>query len=144
MEEESTASATTATITAVAEPATDEAQQVPVKEDSLIDFEQFLKVKLRVGQILAAEKIAKSNKLMKLSVDVGEDSGPRQIVAGIAKHYEAENLIGRKVAVVVNLKPAKLMGHESHGMLLAASDDLTGLLQLVTPGSDIPPGGRIS
>lgn len=139
MEETSTAEPVAPT-----EPQEVEKPQEAEKTEELIDFEQFLKVKLRVGQILASEKIAKSNKLMKLSVDVGEASGPRQIVAGIAKHYEAENLIGRKVAVVVNLKPAKLMGHESHGMLLAASDDLTGVLELLTPGSDIPPGGRIS
>ena len=111
-------------------------------EDGLIKFDEFLKVKLKVGQIIEAEKIEKSEKLIKLQVDVGDEE-KRQIVAGIAKHYEAENLVGRKVAVVANLKPAKLMGELSQGMLLAASDD-EGHLELVQIGASLPPGSRIS
>ncbi len=112
------------------------------KDEGLIKFDEFLKVTLRVGQILEAEKIEKSEKLIKLQVDVGEPE-KRQIVAGIAKHYEAENLVGRKVAVVANLKPAKLMGELSQGMRLAASDD-EGRLELVSIGASLPPGSKIS
>ena len=77
-----------------------------------------------------------------MQVDLGEPSGPRQILAGIAKHYAPETLIGRKIAVVANLKPAKLMGQLSHGMLLAASDD-AGNLELLSPGAALPPGSVI-
>ena len=122
----------------VEEPAT----EAKPESDGLIKFDEFLKVQLRVGQIVEAEKIEKSEKLIKLQVSVGEAEN-RQIVAGIAKHYEAETLVGRKVAVVANLKPAKLMGEISQGMLLAASDD-TGHLELVSVGASLPPGAKIS
>jgi len=91
------------------------------KVEELIDFETFSKMKIKVGQIFAAEKVKKSDKLLKLQVDLGTEN--RQIVAGIAKTYAPEDLIGKKVAVVANLKPAKLMGVESEGMVLAASGD---------------------
>lgn len=91
-----------------------------------IDYEEFSKVDLRVGKILAAEAVPKSNKLVKLTVDIGEE---RTIVAGIGKDYKPEELIGRSIAVVANLKPAKLMGVESRGMLLA-TDAETGLTLL--------------
>jgi len=115
----------------------------PKKEEAngLIGFNDFLKVKLRVGQIIEAEKIEKSEKLIKLQVDLGEEN-KRQIIAGIAKYYEAENLVGRKIAVVANLKPAKLMGELSEGMLLAASDD-SGNLELVSVGASLPAGASI-
>ena len=91
-----------------------------------IDYEEFSKVDLRVGRILAAEAVPKSNKLVKLTVDIGEE---RTIVAGIGKDYKPEDLVGRLIAVVANLKPAKLMGVESRGMLLA-TDAETGLTLL--------------
>ncbi len=108
----------------------------------LLTFEEFSKIDLRVGQILEAEKLEKSEKLVKLQVDLGATLGRKQIVAGIAKHYKAEELVGRKIAVLANLKPTKLMGTLSEGMLLAASDD-AGNLELVTPGVAIPVGGKI-
>jgi methionyl-tRNA synthetase len=108
----------------------------------MITFEEFGRTKLRVGQILAAERVAKSEKLLKLSVDLGVALGKRQIVAGIAKHYAPESLIGRKVAVVANLKPAKLMGLESQGMLLAGSDE-SGNLELVSVGDALPAGSEV-
>jgi methionyl-tRNA synthetase len=108
----------------------------------LISIDEFQRVKLCVGQIMAAEAVPKSEKLVKLQVDIGEPGGPRQILAGIAKHYTPESLIGRKVAVVKNLKPAKLMGNESQGMLLAASDD-AGNLELVSIGPALAPGSGI-
>jgi methionyl-tRNA synthetase len=85
-----------------------------------IDYEEFTKVDLRVGKILAAEAVPKSNKLLKLKIDIGEE---RTIVAGIGKDYTPAELIGKKIVIVANLKPAKLMGVESYGMLLATDTD---------------------
>jgi methionyl-tRNA synthetase len=85
-----------------------------------IDYEEFTKVDLRVGKILAAEAVPKSNKLLKLKVDIGEE---RTIVAGIGKDYNPAELVGKKIVIVANLKPAKLMGVESYGMLLATDTD---------------------
>ncbi len=111
------------------------------QNDNLITFDDFKKVELKVAQIIEAEKIKKSNKLVKLQVNVGKDD-QRQIVAGIAKHYSPEDLVGRKIVIVANLAPAKLMGVESQGMLLAASDD-SGLC-LVNPGLGVSAGSRVS
>jgi len=92
-----------------------------------------------VGQILSAEPIPKSTKLLKLQVDLGFEK--RQIVAGIGTKYQPNELVGKKVAVVVNLKPAKLMGVESQGMILAAGDkEVQSLLTLM---DDSPPGTKI-
>ena len=110
---------------------------------SLISFKDFLKTDFRVGQIIESERIEESEKLVKLQVDLGSELGKRQIVAGIAKYYEAESLVGRKVAVVANLKPAKLMGYKSEGMLLAASDNNDNL-ELLSVGDALPAGSRIS
>ncbi len=109
----------------------------PVK--SPIDLPTFQQLDLRVGKIVAAAKIAKSDKLLQLEIDIGE---PRQVVAGIAQHYEPDDLIGKQVVVVVNLKPAKLMGVESHGMVLAAKSD--GSLFLISPEKDVLPGSTVS
>lgn len=111
------------------------------EENNLISFDDFTKLDLRVGQIVEAERIVESEKLVKLKVDLGE-AEPRQVIAGIAKHYAAEELVGRKIVVVANLKPAKLMGHLSQGMLLAASDGI-GNLELVSVGGVIPAGSRV-
>lgn len=111
------------------------------EENNLISFDTFGKIDLRVAQIIEAERIVESEKLVKLKVDLGE-AEPRQIVAGIAKHYSAEELVGRKIIVVANLKPAKLMGHLSQGMLLAASDEL-GNLELASIGGLIPAGSKV-
>jgi len=111
------------------------------KQDSQISFNDFLKVDLRVAQIVEAERIEKSEKLVKLQLSLGEELGKRQIVAGIAKHYSAEELVGRKIVVVANLKPAKLMGELSEGMLLAASDETQ--LSLLDPGIGIEAGARV-
>ena len=90
---------------------------------------------------MAAEKVVKSEKLLKLEVDLGEGR-VRQIMAGLAKHYTPESLIGRKIGVVANLKPAKLMGQMSEGMVLASSDD-TGALILISVDPSIKLGGEI-
>jgi len=104
-----------------------------------ITIDEFMKVDLRTAKILEAEKVKKSKKLIKLKVDLGTEQ--RQVLAGIAEAYEPEQLIGRTVILVANLKPAKLMGHESQGMILAGSNDQT----LILGGfdGDLPPGVRV-
>ena len=111
------------------------------QEESLIDIESFSKVEMRVALVERAEKVEKSKKLVKLQLDLGE-LGKRQVVAGIAQHYGPEELVGLKVIVVANLKPAKLMGIESHGMILAAKAGDT--LTLLTVHKDMTPGAKIS
>jgi methionyl-tRNA synthetase len=105
-----------------------------------ITIEDFMRVHLRVAQIESAEPIPKSKKLLKLQVDLGEKLGKRQIVSGIAQHYSPEALVGRRIVVVANLKPANLMGEESRGMLLAASSEDNSSLLLVDPGQEMPLG----
>ena len=105
-----------------------------------IGFEEFLKVDLRVATILEAERVEGTDKLMKLQIDLGEEK--RQIVAGIAEAYRAEKLIGMQIAVVANLKPAKIRGVESNGMLMAAK--VGGRAELVTFDRRVKPGTRLS
>jgi methionyl-tRNA synthetase len=109
-------------------------------EDNRISIDEFMKVELRVAKVLEAEPVPKSKKLMKLKVDVGTEQ--RTIVAGIAEAYQAEQLVGRTIAIVFNLKPAKLMGIESNGMVLAASVD-DGRPILVAFDQEVPPGARV-
>jgi methionyl-tRNA synthetase len=111
------------------------------ESDDLISIDYFSKVKLRVAQIMSAERVEKSEKLLKLSVDVGEGK-ERQILAGIAKYHTPESIVGRKIGIVANLKPAKLMGMLSEGMVLASSDD-TGALALIQIDQSIKIGGEI-
>jgi methionyl-tRNA synthetase len=106
-----------------------------------ISIEDFMKVQLRTAKILEAERVPKSKKLVQLKVEVGE-AAPRTIVAGIAESYEPEQLVGRSIVIVANLKPAKLMGIESNGMVLAASPDGGGAV-LVDPGPAAVPGTRV-
>lgn len=106
----------------------------------MIDIEKFFEVQLRVATVLEAEAIPKSNKLLRLLVEIGEDE-PRTVVAGIAKQYAGEDLVGRQVVIVANLEPAKLMGVESNGMVLAASDDSGAVL--LRPDREVPAGTRV-
>jgi len=99
-------------------PATMKADTLDLKP--VIDYEDFAKIDLRVAKILEAEAVPKSNKLLKLKIDIGEE---RTIVAGIGKDYNPADLVGKKVVIVANLKPAKLMGVESRGMILATDTD---------------------
>ena len=100
-----------------------------------------MKVELRVAKVLAAERVPKSKRLLKLQVDVGTEQ--RTVVAGIAESYEPETLVGRTIAVVFNLQPAKLMGIESNGMVLAASPE-DGSASIVTFAEPAPaPGTRV-
>ncbi len=105
----------------------------------VIGIEDFAKVQLKVGKVLSAERVEKSEKLIKLKVDTGEE---RQIVAGIGKAYDPDYLIGKKIVVVANLKPAKLMGIESQGMLLAATDE-EGTLSILGLDRDVHQGARV-
>ena len=108
--------------------------------DTRISIDEFMKVELRVAKVLEAEAVPKSKKLLKLRVDTGTDQ--RTIVAGIAEAYQPEQLVGRTVVIVANLQPAKLMGVESHGMVLAASPEggtptLIGLDETISPGTRV-------
>ena len=89
-------------------------------KDDFITIDDFLKVDLRVGTVLSAEKLPNADKLLLLKVDIGEEE-PRQLLAGLAMYYEPEKLVGRKVVVVANLKPRKMRGLMSQGMICAAS-----------------------
>ncbi|HEX2121191.1 MAG TPA: methionine--tRNA ligase subunit beta, partial [Thermoanaerobaculia bacterium] len=108
--------------------------------DNRISIDDFMKVELRVAKVLEAEAVPKSKKLVKLKIDVGTEQ--RTIVAGIAEAYTPEQLVGRTIAIVFNLKPAKLMGIESNGMVLAASPE-GGKPMLVAFDGDVPPGTRV-
>ena len=105
-----------------------------------IKIDEFGKIELRVAEVVAAEPLPKSKKLLKLTVSLGEEQ--RTLVAGIAEHYTPAELVGKKVVVVANLEPAKLMGVESNGMVLAASS--AGKLAVLTPDRDLPPGSKVS
>ena len=115
--------------------------QKPVLEtEPLINFDLFKKIDLRVAKVLEAEAVKKSDKLLKLQIELGNTK--RQIIAGIAQHYKPEDLIGKKIIVVANLEPATIRGNQSEGMLLAALDD--NKLTLLTILDDIPSGAKIS
>ena len=109
-------------------------------EAAAVTIDDFRKTELRVAEVVAAEAMPKSRKLLKLTVSLGDEQ--RTIIAGIAEHYAAADLVGKKVVVVANLQPAKLMGVESQGMLLAASAGTT--LAVLTPDRELPPGAKVS
>lgn len=114
---------------------------VPVPSESKIAISDFLKLDLRVGEVIAAEKVEKSRKLMKMTVKLGEEV--RTIVGGIATAYTAEQLVGRKLVFVANLQPAKLMGIESDGMVLAATLPDTGEASLLAVDPSVPSGAKV-
>lgn len=109
-------------------------------------IDEFQKVDLRVGMVVAAERVEGSEKLLKLQIDIGEMiegvSRPRQILSGIAKKYSPEDLMGKKVVIIANLDPRMMMGMESNGMLLAAHD-AEGNPVVIMPAGDVPSGGKI-
>ena len=106
-----------------------------------IQFDDFSKLDLRIGTIVAAEKVEKADKLLKLQVDLGFEK--RTIVSGIALHFNPGELLGRQVVVVANLAPRKLKGIESNGMILSAEDE-KGKLHLIKPEEIINPGAGVS
>ena len=125
--------ATTAAQTPITNTPTDASPQISIDD--------FIKVELRIAQILVAERIPKADKLLRLEVDLG-DFGKRQILSGIAEHYPPEDLIGRRIIVITNLAPRKMRGLESHGMLLAASEE-NGKPYLATVPEGVPLGTRL-
>ena len=102
----------------------------------VVTFEEFQKLDIRTGKVLSAEPVKKSNKLLKLQVDIGGEI--RQIVAGMQQFYESEELVGKDVVVLTNLVPAKIFGVESNGMILAAGDSAS----LLTPLKPVEPGRK--
>ena len=114
-------------------------KKVEELEEGQITIDDFAKLDLRVAKILTAERVPKTDKLMKIQLEVGEEE--RTVVSGIAKHYTAEELIGRNVILIANLKPVKLRGIESRGMILAASDDEGNLVMADAP--NIKSGSRV-
>lgn len=105
-----------------------------------ISYEDFSKMDIRVGKVIAAEKVAKTKKLMKLTIDTGIDT--RTVVSGIAEYYEPEQVIGRQVSMIVNLAPKELKGIQSHGMILMASDS-DGKLVFVSPVENVSNGSEV-
>lgn len=106
----------------------------------MINFEDFVKIDLRIGKIIEAEKVEGSSKIIKTTVDLGEEN--RQILAGIGKFYSPEELINKIVIVVANLSPKKIMGMDSEGMILAVKDDNN--LSLLGVDKEIKIGSKIS
>ncbi len=106
-----------------------------------IGIEDFAKVQLKVGKVLECKKVEKADKLLCSQIDVGEET-PRTIVSGIAKYYTPEEMVGKQVIVVTNLKPAKLRGIESQGMILCAEDE-NGELALITPSKSVKTGSEV-
>lgn len=121
---------------------TTQASTLEPDEHAYITIDDFLKVQLRVGEIKVAERIPKADKLLRFEIDLGEDQ-PRQILAGLAEYYEPEVLIGRKVVVVANLKPRKMRGLESQGMICAASLDDGDTPAIATFLEDVEVGARL-
>jgi tRNA-binding protein len=106
----------------------------------LVGIEDFLKLDIRLAKVLSAERIEGSEKLIKLRVSLGDEE--RTLVAGIAKHYTPEALIGKSILILANLKPRKIMGIESQGMVLALSDGEG--LSLIVPDRDLKEGAKVS
>ena len=124
-----------------AERAVKETPKTEEKKDKpMIDIEDFEKVQLKVAKVVACEKVEKSKKLLKLTVKLGNET--RTVVSGIAQHYAPEDLIGKKLVLVANLKPAKLCGIESQGMIVCAENE-QGKIAYLTPEQDIEDGSEI-
>ena len=127
---------------AAAEPKTTAPNTRPDEPEgvaSMIDIEAFSNVDLRVAIVQTAEPIPNADRLLRLEIDLGAET--RQLVAGIAKHYTPDELLGRRIVVVANLKPATLKGVESQGMLLAAKSGKE--LSLLTIDAELPPGSKV-
>ncbi len=116
-----------------------EAEKATASDDGLLDISDFGKVKLQVAEVLKAEKVEGADKLLKLQIDLGKEK--RQIIAGVAEFYSAEDLVGKQIVVVANLKPAKIRGIDSQGMLLAAKKGKK--LTLISPSGEIPVGASV-
>ena len=115
-------------------------EEIMIEHKPKIEYEDFMKLEIRIVKILKAEKVKKSHKLLQLKVNIGGEE--RSVIAGIGKDYEPEDLIGKKVPMLINLKPRKVMGVESQAMILVAEDD--GKLSLLHPDKDVKEGSEIS
>ncbi len=111
-----------------------------MEEKNYVGIEDFLKLDLRLAKVLEAEKVEGSEKLLKLKLSLGDEE--RTVVAGIAKFYSPEELVGKKILMVANLKPRKIFGIESQGMILALSDGNT--MSLIVPDRDLKEGAKAS
>ena len=115
-------------------------EQNKAEPDNVITFDEFQNVELKTAKVLEAEKVDGAGKLLKLQIEVGDEK--RQIISGIAQHYTPEELVGKMIVVVANLKPATIFGIESHGMLLAASKG-KNLTLITIDGDKVASGMRI-
>ncbi|NPA40965.1 MAG: methionine--tRNA ligase subunit beta [Aquificae bacterium] len=111
-----------------------------MEEKNYIGIEDFLKIDLRLAKVISAEKVEGSEKLLKLKLSLGDEE--RTVVAGIAKFYSPEELVGKKILIVANLKPRKIFGIESQGMILAVSDGEN--MSLLVPDRDVAEGSKAS
>ena len=109
--------------------------------NNLISYEDFMKTELKIAEVIEAEKIKKSKKLLKLKIKLGDEI--RQVIAGIALSYDPEDVLGKKIVIVANLQPAKLMGEESKGMLLAVENE-NGKLEVLSVDNSVKSGTRVS
>ena len=114
------------------------ANAIPSKED--ITFDDFQKMDIRVVTVLAAEKVAKTKKLLKLKVNTGVDT--REIISGIAEYYQPEELVGKQVLMLINLTPKNIKGVDSHGMVLMA-ENADGSLSIMQPQKELKPGSTV-
>ncbi|MDQ3220756.1 MAG: methionine--tRNA ligase [Acidobacteriota bacterium] len=126
----------------ISRPSENSSEQPAPEDQNFITIDDFLKVELRVGEVLIAERIPNADKLLRFEIDLGEEK-PRQILAGLAEYYEPEKLIGRKVVVVANLKPRKMRGLESQGMICAASLNEEEMPAIATFLEDVKAGARL-
>jgi methionyl-tRNA synthetase len=111
----------------------------PVQEEPRISIDDLAKVEVKIGTVLSAEQVPETDKLLRLSVEFGEEAGPRQIVSGINEYVSApEELVGKQLAFVTNLKPRTIKGLESNGMLFAVGNGDT--FAFLTPSKEVPPG----
>jgi methionyl-tRNA synthetase len=124
----------------VSRPDLQESDAPESHDPNVVSIDDFAKIQLQIAEVISAEKVPKADKLLKLQIEIGDER--RQIVAGIAKDYSPDDLVGKKIVVVTNLPPVKLRGIESNGMLLAASDGKR--LALLTTDSDMPSGASVS
>ena len=106
-----------------------------------IEFDDFAKVDIRIAKVIASEKVEKSKKLLKLTVKVGDEE--RTVVSGISNYYSPEELVGKKLAMIVNLKPVKLCGIESQGMIICAEDEKAGVVSYLSPEKDVIEGSKV-
>ncbi len=111
-----------------------------MEEKNYIGIEDFLKIDLRLAKVISAEKVEGSEKLLKLKLSLGDEE--RTVVAGIAKFYSPEELVGKKILIVANLKPRKIFGIESQGMILAVSDGEN--MSVLVPDRDVAEGSKAS